>query len=106
MGGEDYTPLAPNPKQQNPPDYGKKPQKPNFGHIHVYLSPYGAVKPIKFVMVDKLQEGNRGSFTIKDLPPGRYRLLVELVNYDHSPRLKDHSNDFPPMDMTSVTTVE
>ena len=45
MGGECYTPLAANPTEQNPPNYGKVPRKANYGHIHAYLAPYGQVKP-------------------------------------------------------------
>jgi hypothetical protein len=109
MGGHEYTKLAPNPTQENPEHYGAEPQRPNFGHIHAYLAAYNAVKPAKFVMVDKfimvdtLSSGDRGDFMLKDIKPGRYRLLVELVKHDHSPRLKFHSNDFPPMDMINVT---
>ena len=108
MGGHDYTKLAADPKKDNPHNYGMEKQRPNFGHIHVYLAPYNATKPeqflmVDFLMVDTLSTGDRGEFTIKGVRPGRYRLLVELVKHDHGPRLKAHSNDFPPMDMINVT---
>lgn len=103
MGGGEYSALSAHPSTENPPRYGMEPQRPNFGHIHVYLTPYSVVKPAKFMMVDALSSGDRGEFVLKDVKPGRYRLLVELVKTDHAPRLKAQSQDFPPMDMINVT---
>ena len=93
MNEDEYTPLAESPSTQNPPHYGLEEQRPNFGHIRVYLSPYNLVKPsrfamVDFMMVDELSSGDVGAFLPKDVEPGRYRLLVELVKHDHSPRLK------------------
>ena len=44
----------------------------------------------------------RGTFTFSDLPPGKYRVLVELTQSDHGPRLKNHPRDWPSMDLIYI----
>lgn len=93
-----------------PKDYARVCQQKNSGHVHVYLAPYDAeansmsqfLMP-KFFMVKGFKMPNKGEFSLSDVKPGKYRLLVELVQHDHSPRIKHHPRDWPPLDMISVS---
>jgi len=89
-----------------PEQYGSVPQEPNSGHVHVYLAPYsiaGAPTPTKFLMVKSFLMPNKAEFEVTDVKPGTYRLLVELVQHDHTPRIKRHPTDWPSFDMITVT---
>lgn len=89
-----------------PEKYASLPQEPNSGHVHVYLGRYPRAVSTgtdKFFMVQSFVMPNKASFSLKDVPPGRYRLLVELVRHDHGPRIKNHPRDWPPLDMISLT---
>jgi hypothetical protein len=89
-----------------PAKYGALPQVPNSGHVHVYLAPYPrgeGVTPAKFFMVKTFKMPNQAEFTIDDVAPGKYRLLVDLANHDHTTRNKHHPTDWPPFDLVTIT---
>ena len=89
-----------------PERYGMVPQEPNSGHVHVYLAPYatkGQAKTAKFFMVKVFAMPNKADFVLRDVAPGTYHLLVELVAHDHTPRVKHHPRDWPSIDMVTIT---
>lgn len=89
-----------------PDRYAQVPQVPNEGHVHVYLATYprGAeVAPAKFYMVKSFLMPNATEFVLEDVLPGTYRLLVELVQHDHTQRVKAHPTDWPPFDVATIT---
>lgn len=89
-----------------PEKYASVPQEANSGHVHVYLGRYPRASTTgteKFFMVQSFAMPNKASFALKDVPPGRYRLLVELVRHDHGPRIKNHPRDWPSLDMINLT---
>lgn len=98
--------TTPGTPTEPPEKYGLVPQEPNSGHVHVYLARYlseGQVKPEKFFMVKNFVMPNRASFAVEDVEPGEYRLLVELVQHDHTSRIKHHPRDWPSLDMVTIT---
>lgn len=96
--------TTPGTETKLPAQYGMVPQEPNSGHVHVYLAPYppgeGATT---FFMVTSFEMPDTARFVLKGLRPGTYRLLVELVTHDHTPRIKEHPRDWPSIDMITVT---
>jgi hypothetical protein len=89
-----------------PDRYAKVPQEANSGHVHVYLARYpagGKPELARFFMVQKFLMPNTAEFTLDSVAPGRYRLLVELVADDHSPRIKHHPTDWPSLDLKTIS---
>lgn len=88
-----------------PDKYNQLPQEPNSGHVHVYLANYPApsVTTTQFFMVKSFVMPNNTRFLLHDVAPGRYRLLVELMAHDHTPRIKHHPRDWPPLDVVDIT---
>jgi hypothetical protein len=89
-----------------PERYAMVPQVPNEGHVHVYLAPVPRgpeATPAKFYMVQAFVMPNAAEFVLHDVKPGTYRLLVELVQHDHTPRIKRHPTDWPSFDMITIT---
>lgn len=89
-----------------PDQYAMVPQIPNEGHVHVYLASYPRgteLTPAKFYMVRSFLMPNATEFVLEDVSPGRYRLLVELVQHDHTQRIKAHPTDWPSFDFVVVT---
>src|ERR1019366_6218158 len=98
--------TTPGTKTTLPAKYASVPQQANSGHVHVYLAPYppgGSVTPTQFYMVTSFVMPDKAEFVLHDVKPGTYRLLVDLVNHDHTPRIKHHPRDWPPLDMVTIT---
>jgi hypothetical protein len=92
-----------------PDKYNQVVQEPNAGHVHVYIAALGRageyknfIMPQNFVMPNKFVMPNRGEFEFPGLPAGRYKLLVELVSHDHTPRVKRHPRDWPSLDIIVI----
>jgi hypothetical protein len=98
--------TTPGTKTTLPERYAMVPQAANEGHVHVYLArvPRGPeATPAKFYMVQSFVMPNAAEFVLRDVNPGTYRLLVELVQHDHTPRIKGHPTDWPSFDMITIT---
>lgn len=98
--------TTPGTETRPPTKYGLVPQEANSGHVHVYVADYSrqvGARPARFLMVKSFAMPDAAEFVLRDLPPGTYRILVELVNHDHTPRIKQHPRDWPSIDMITVT---
>ena len=88
-----------------PEKYAMVPQEANSGHVHVYLAGYprkGEVTPEKFFMIKSFVMPNKADFVLEDVEPGKYRLLVDLAQHDHTSRIKQRPTDWPPFDMITI----
>lgn len=106
----DKASVPPGTESRLPGKYGELCQQANTGHVHVYLAPYDSqdtpnpnrfLMP-KFFMVREFGMPNAAEFSLREVKPGNYRLLVELVAHDHTPRLKRHPRDWPSIDLISL----
>lgn len=102
--------TKPNGAERVPDRYNQVPQRPNSGHVHVYVAsvdPKGKFKafnmPQNFLMPQRFDNKNSGTIEMPGLPAGKYKLLVELTADDHTPRVKHHPRDWPPLDMVTIT---
>lgn len=104
--------TSPGDIERLPINYASVVQAPNSGHVHVYVQKLnkegqydskGFVMPNSFLMPQNFKMPDRGKFTLKDLPPGIYRVLVELTQDDHGPRIKFHPRDWPSLDVIYIT---
>jgi hypothetical protein len=102
--------TTPGGAERLPDRYNQVPQRANSGHVHVYLASVGTkgefksfVMPQNFVMPQRFETKNTGTIAMPGLPAGRYKLLVELVADDHTPRVKHHPRDWPPIDVINLT---
>ena len=102
--------TTPRGAAQLPDRYNQVPQRPNSGHVHIYIAsvgPKGEFKafnmPQNFLMPQRLDNKNSGSIAMPGLPPGKHKVLVELTADDHTARVKRHPRDWPPLDMITIT---
>ena len=102
--------TTPRGAAQLPDRYNQVPQRPNSGHVHIYIASIGAKgeykafnMPQNFLMPQRLDNKNSGSIAMPGLPAGKYKLLVELTADDHTTRVKRHPRDWPPLDMITIT---
>ncbi len=102
--------TTPGGAERLPERYNQVAQRPGSGHVHVYLASIGSkgefksfLMPQNFVMPQRFDTKNSGTIAMPGLPAGRYKLLVELVADDHTPRVKHHPRDWPPIDVINLT---
>jgi hypothetical protein len=93
-----------------PARYNQVKQERNSGHVHVYvigIDESGGYKyflmPQNFIMPQNFVMPNKGEFEFTALPKGRYKILIELVAHDHTPRVKKHPRDWPSLDIITIT---
>lgn len=104
--------TTPGDQENLPISYASVVQEPNSGHVHVYVQKLNEdeiydskdfVMPNSFLMPENFKMPDRGNFTLNDLPGGEYRVLVELTQHDHGPRVKFHPRDWPSLDVIYIT---
>ncbi|MGC2781412.1 MAG: hypothetical protein WA418_37820 [Bradyrhizobium sp.] len=102
--------TTPGGAERLPDRYNQVAQRPNSGHVHIYIAsvgPKGEYKafnmPQNFMMPQRFENKNSGTIAMPGLPAGKYKLLVELVADDHTPRVKHHPRDWPSLDMIDIT---
>lgn len=102
--------TTPGDPDRLPDQYNQVPQRANSGHVHIYIASLGPKgeftafnMPQNFMMPRRFDNKNSGTIAMPGLPAGKYRLLVELVADDHTPRVKHHPRDWPSIDIVNIT---